>query len=76
MVVFITADYHIAKELHANSLVVVLQYGVTPDVVLVTSANGLAIELLAQLYAGKKLMPPLVKQSQHNLVNPILLGLR
>jgi hypothetical protein len=52
-----------------------LQHGATPDV-LVTRPGGPAMKLLSQLYATKKLVPPLVTQSQRNLVEHILSVLR
>ena len=72
--VVVTSTYHIAKELHLDSSTL-LQYGATPDV-LVTSPGGPAMKLLGQLYATKKMVPPLVTQSQRNLVEHILSVLR
>jgi cleavage and polyadenylation specificity factor subunit 2 len=72
--VVITATYHVAKELHLDSSTL-LQHGATPDV-LVTRPGGPAMKLLSQLYATKKLVPPLVTQSQRNLVEHILSVLR
>jgi cleavage and polyadenylation specificity factor subunit 2 len=72
--VVITSTYHIAKELHLDSSTL-LQYGATPDV-LITSPGGPAMKLLSQLYATKKMVPPLVTQSQRSLVEHILSVLR
>ena len=73
--VVITSTYHIAKELHLDSSTL-LQYGATPDV-LITNPGGAAMSLLSQLYATKKLVPPLVTQSQRTqLVEHILSVLR
>jgi cleavage and polyadenylation specificity factor subunit 2 len=73
-VVVVTATYHIAKELHLDSSTL-LQHGSTPDV-LVTHPGGPAMTTLSNLYTQKKLAPPLVTQSERQLVEHVLAVLR
>jgi cleavage and polyadenylation specificity factor subunit 2 len=73
-VVVVTATYHIAKELHLDSSTL-LQHGSTPDV-LITHPGGPAMTTLSNLYTQKKLAPPLVTQSERQLVEHVLSVLR
>ena len=73
-VVVVTATYHIAKELHLDSSTL-LQHGSTPDV-LITHPGGPAMTTLSNLYTQKKLSPPLVSQSERQLVEHTLAVLR